>query len=122
MIGKIWGHKAEVMGMSVSINDTAVTLGRVQDSGKPVFLVAKSEDGRRVSMHTVASEAARADCRDLAVEVDSTAGVVSLLLRDGVLLRDGTQSTIGKEGYRMLLVDVTPKKAMTTMMSMVVRK
>ncbi len=61
-------------------------------------------------------------CRRLAVEVDATAGVVSLLLRDGNLRRDGVDSNISAEGYRMLLPDLTAKQASDTMFGMVVSK
>jgi hypothetical protein len=63
-----------------------------------------------------------AECERLAVEVDESAGVVSLLLCSGVLRRDGAESTIGAEGYRMLLPKLTPKQASDTMLGMVVRR
>lgn len=63
-----------------------------------------------------------ADVAELAIEVDRAAGMVSLLLRDGVLRQQGGQSTIGKDGYRMLLPDVTPDQAIQTMLGMVVRR
>lgn len=63
-----------------------------------------------------------ADCARLAVEVDERAGVVSLLLQDGVLRRGGKESTITAEGYRMLLPKVTPKLASDVMLGMVVTK
>ncbi|HEX5053833.1 MAG TPA: hypothetical protein VFZ65_18790 [Planctomycetota bacterium] len=61
-------------------------------------------------------------CAQLGVEVDRQAGVVSLLLKDGVLHRGGVESTITGEGYRMLLPDVTPKQATDAMFGMVVTK
>jgi hypothetical protein len=63
-----------------------------------------------------------ADCADLAVEVDAAARIVSLVLRDGTLRREGVQSTIHREGYRMLLPNVTPERADELMYGMVVRK
>jgi hypothetical protein len=63
-----------------------------------------------------------ADCARLAVEIDERAGVVSLLLQDGVLRRGGKESTITAEGYRMLLPKVTPKQARDVMLGMVVTK
>ena len=63
-----------------------------------------------------------ADCDTLAVEVDDAAGIVSLLLQGGVLRRNGGDSTIGQDGYRMLLPDVTPKQATETMLGMVVHR
>jgi hypothetical protein len=63
-----------------------------------------------------------ADCAELAVEIDERAGIVSLLLKDGVLLREGVESTIGSDGFRMLLPDVTPKQAADRMTGMVVRR
>ncbi len=58
----------------------------------------------------------------LAVEVDETAGVVSLLLQDGSLRRNGADSKITGEGYRMLLPNVTPSQAIDTMLGMVRKK
>jgi hypothetical protein len=63
-----------------------------------------------------------AHCEKLAVEVDQAAGVVSLLLKDGVLRNGGMESTITAEGFRMLLGNVTPKQASDTMFGMVVSK
>lgn len=63
-----------------------------------------------------------ADCKSMAVEVDEGAGVVSLLLRDGTLRREGAESTIGPAGYRILLPDLRPERTIETMMGMVVRK
>ncbi|MEO6595541.1 MAG: hypothetical protein ABIP94_12380 [Planctomycetota bacterium] len=61
-------------------------------------------------------------CARLAVEVDARAGVVSLLLSDGVLHGEAGESTITGEGYRMLLPRVTPKQATDAMFGMVVTK
>jgi hypothetical protein len=58
-------------------------------------------------------------CERLAVEVDRR-GVVSLLLRSGVLLREGVESKLTAEGYRMLLPKLTPKQATDAMLGMVV--
>jgi len=63
-----------------------------------------------------------ADCKRFAVEVDAVAGIVSLLLQDGILRRAGVESTITAEGYRMLLPKVTPKMATDVMLGMVVTK
>ena len=63
-----------------------------------------------------------ADCGSLAVEVDARAGVVSLRLLDGTLRRPGSESTIHGEGYRMLLPNVTPERASTILMGMVVER
>jgi hypothetical protein len=71
------------------------------------------------SMHRLLSSA---DCQRMAVEVDQSAGVVSLLLQNGVLRRGGVESTITAEGYRMLLPKVTPSKAIDVMLGMVVTK
>jgi hypothetical protein len=65
---------------------------------------------------------ASAHCEKLAVEVDQAAGIVSLLLKDGILRSGGVESTITAEGYRMLLGNVTPKQASDTMFGMVVSK
>ncbi|GAB4155335.1 MAG: hypothetical protein Fur0037_23780 [Planctomycetota bacterium] len=58
----------------------------------------------------------------LAVEIDKKAGIVQLLLRDGVLRQKGGESTITAEGYRMLLQDVEPSEASETMLGMVVSR
>lgn len=63
-----------------------------------------------------------ASCARLAVEVDRTAGIVSLWLRDGSLRRGVAESTISAEGYRMLLPDVTPDAAISRMLGQVVTK
>jgi len=43
-------------------------------------------------------------------------------LQDGVLRRDGLESTITKQGYRMLLPGLTPKETINAMLGMVVKK
>ena len=63
-----------------------------------------------------------AHCARLCVEVDIAAGVVSLLLSDGVLRQGAAQSTITAEGYRMLLPNITPSQATDIMLGMVVNK
>ncbi len=63
-----------------------------------------------------------ADCSRCAVEVDAAAGVVSLLLQDGLLRSRGVESNISAEGYRMLLPDVTPQRATEIMLGMVVAR
>ena len=63
-----------------------------------------------------------ADCEQMAIEVDARARVVSLLLTTGTLRRQGTESSIHAEGYRMLLPNITPEKAAMTMMGMVVQR
>lgn len=63
-----------------------------------------------------------ADCEQMAIEVDARARVVSLLLKNGTLRRQGTESSIHAEGYRMLLPNITPEKAAMTMMGMVVQR
>lgn len=65
---------------------------------------------------------ASAHCDRLAVEIDEKAGVVSLLLRSGVLRRGTLESTISGQGYRMLLPGLTPKETIDAMLGMVVRK
>ncbi len=61
-------------------------------------------------------------CDRMAVEIDEVGGVVSLLLQDGVLRRDGLESTITNQGYRMLLPGLTPKETIDAMLGMVVKK
>ncbi|MBK8098498.1 MAG: hypothetical protein IPK26_15420 [Planctomycetes bacterium] len=61
-----------------------------------------------------------ADCAALAIECDDQAGVVSLLLQDGVLHQKGGESTIPADGHRMLLPKITPANARDTMLGMVV--
>lgn len=65
---------------------------------------------------------AGASCDRLAVELDAATGVVSLLLRDGSLRRNGVDSSISGEGLRMLLPDLDAKKATDAMFGMVVTK
>jgi len=63
-----------------------------------------------------------AEVAELQVVVDKKRGTVELLLRDGVLRKKGGASNIGADGYRILLLGVTPKEAMDSMMGMVVQK
>lgn len=63
-----------------------------------------------------------ADCAVLTVECDEQAGVVALLLQDGVLHQKGGESTISADGLRMLLPKITPKQARDTMLGMVVAR
>jgi hypothetical protein len=56
------------------------------------------------------------------VEVDAGSGIVQLLLRDGVMHQKGGDSTISSEGFRMLLLDITPKQASLLMLGMVVTR
>ena len=63
-----------------------------------------------------------ADCEGIAIEVDARARVVSLRLRNGTLRRPGAESTIGDEGYRMLLPNLTPERASSILMGMVVER
>lgn len=65
---------------------------------------------------------AGASCARLGVEVDAASGVVSLLLRDGSLRRNGVDSSITGEGLRMLLPDLDAKKANDLMFGMVVSR
>jgi len=69
-------------------------------------------------MHVVAG----ASCARLGIEVDAASGVVSLLLRDGSLRRNGVDSSITGEGLRMLLPDLDAKKANDLMFGMVVTR
>lgn len=63
-----------------------------------------------------------AEVAELQVIVDKRRGTVELLLRDGVLRKTGGNTTIGSDGYRILLLGVTPKQATDSMMGMVVQK
>jgi len=63
-----------------------------------------------------------AHCARLAVELDPKAGIVSLRMVDGVLRQAGGESSIGGEGYRMLLPKLNCKQASDAMMGIVVSK
>lgn len=63
-----------------------------------------------------------AHCARIAIEVDRTANVVSLLLQSGVLRNGGIESTISADGYRMLLPKLDCKRATDLMFGMVVSK
>ncbi|MEY2715653.1 MAG: hypothetical protein RIT24_1996, partial [Planctomycetota bacterium] len=63
-----------------------------------------------------------ADCDRLALEIDSKAGIVSLRLSGGTLRRDGSESSIHADGFRILLPNVTPERASMLLMGMVVKK
>ena len=58
----------------------------------------------------------------VAVELDERRGVVSLLLLDGVLRRDGVESTITGRGFRMLLPGLSPEECSDAMLGMVVKR
>ena len=85
------------------------------------------QDGWFLAMDLVASDAQHrvvggAHCERFAIEVDAASGVVSLRMLEGVLLRDGAESSIRGEGYRMLLPKLTPEQASRAMQGMVVTK
>ncbi|MFN3239882.1 MAG: hypothetical protein ACE37K_00020 [Planctomycetota bacterium] len=63
-----------------------------------------------------------AHCDRVAVEIDERRNVVSLLLLDGVLRRDGVESTITDRGFRMLLPGLTPKDCSDAMLGIVVKR
>jgi len=63
-----------------------------------------------------------AHCNKVAVEIDEKRNVVSLLLVDGVLRRDGVESTITAKGFRMLLPGLTPKDCTDAMLGIVVKR
>lgn len=58
----------------------------------------------------------------LGIEVDREAGVVALLLEDGVLRRRGGETKIPASGYRILLPGVTPEQALDAMLGFVVER
>lgn len=63
-----------------------------------------------------------ADCSELSFEVDVQSGIVSLLLRSGTLHGKGGESTIAKDGFRMLLPKINPKAASLALLGMVVQR
>jgi len=84
-------------------------------------------DGYFLTVDLIASDVnnlvkSSAHCDQIAVEIDERGGVVSLLLRGGVLRRGSLESTITEEGYRMLLPGLTPKETIDAMLGMVVKK
>lgn len=84
-------------------------------------------DGRFLQVELVGADEkgmvlGSAYCGKVAVEIDERRGVVSLLLQDGVLRREGVESTIGAQGFRMLLPALTPKDVTDAMLGMVVRR
>lgn len=85
------------------------------------------QDGWFLDVDLVASNAQNhvvggAHCARMAVEVDPAAGIVSLRMVDGVLRQAGGESSIGGEGYRMLLPKWNCKQASDAMMGIVVTK
>jgi hypothetical protein len=92
-------------------------LGRFRTvrDGRFVDVSLHGYDGRRLLMQS-------AEAAHLAVEVDRGAGVVSLLLEDGVLRKRGGETTIPKSGYRILLPGVTPQQASDALLGMVVER
>lgn len=60
-----------------------------------------------------------ADADRMAVRVDETAGIVQLVLTDGVLRNAVGETPIGESGYRILLAGVSPGRARDIMMGMV---
>lgn len=63
-----------------------------------------------------------AHCDRVAVEIDERRNVVSLLLLDGVLRREGVESTITGKGFRMLLPGLTPQDCSDAMLGIVVKR
>jgi len=63
-----------------------------------------------------------AHCGRAQFEVDEKRGVVSLWMHGGVLRRGGLESTIGSEGYRMLLPGLTPSQVTDAMFGMVSKR
>ena len=49
-------------------------------------------------------------------------GPVELLMRGGTLRKPGGKSSLAEDGYRILLLGVTPKKASDVMLGMVVQQ
>lgn len=85
------------------------------------------EDGTFLEARLLATDARGhvafgASCDRLAVEIDREAGVVSLVMRDGLLRRGQAESTITAEGYRMLLPAVKPDRAIELMLGLVVER
>lgn len=85
------------------------------------------QDGWFLDVDLVASDQRNhvvggAHCARLAVELDPVAGIVSLRMVDGVLRQAGGESSIGGEGYRMLLPKLNCKQASDAMMGIVVTK
>ncbi|MFN7589493.1 MAG: hypothetical protein ACK501_07375 [Planctomycetota bacterium] len=85
------------------------------------------QDGWFLDVDLVASDQKNhvvggAHCARLAVELDPKAGIVSLRMVDGVLRQAGGESSIGGEGYRMLLPNLNCKQASDAMMGIVVSK
>jgi hypothetical protein len=76
-------------------------------------LVGSDDKGRVV---------AGAHCARLAVEVDETAGLVSLRLLDGVLRRGTVESRITGEGTRLSIPELTCQQATDAMLGLCVKK
>lgn len=98
-------------------NDPRLEIGDLRDLRDGCFQHASLQGYDQSNLLALAASA-----ESLAVEVDSQAGIVNLLLRDGVLHQKGGESTISKLGYRMLLQDLTPKQASDLMLGMVLHK
>ncbi len=111
-----WQERLDTL-LAESGTEVALRLVAFRDLASGRFLDARVQGYRNGQLLEVA-----ADCAELAVEVDDAAGIVSLLLRNGVLLRHGTESVIGDQGYRMLLPELTPARAIDLMLGLVVRK
>lgn len=84
-------------------------------------------DGRFVDAALHGFDGARlldrsASAARLGVEVDRAAGVVALVLEDGVLRRRGGDTKIPASGYRILLPGVTPEQALDAMLGFVTER
>ena len=84
-------------------------------------------EGRFLAVELVAtndknSVLGSAHCARVAVEIDARRDVVSLLLQDGVMRREGVESQVDDQGFRMLLPGVTSKDATDVMLGMVVSR
>jgi hypothetical protein len=106
--------------------DNLLRKAKTKESWRVTRLQGMSE-GYFLTVDLIASDVnnlvkSSAHCDQLAVEIDVRGGVVSLLLRGGVLRRGSLESTITGEGYRMLLPGLTPKETIDAMLGMVVKK
>jgi hypothetical protein len=60
-----------------------------------------------------------AEVKRLSIVVDRRSATVELLLADGILRKRGGETSLGGDGYRILLPGVTPEAALDTMLGMV---
>lgn len=112
---RIWSERMDGLVRSGE-TEFELRVARVRDLRDGVFrdvLIHGYDDSGRLQTSMSAKR--------LQIEVDQAAGTVALLMRGGTMLRHEGTVTIPAEGYRVLLMGVSPAAARDAMLGMVAR-